>query len=508
MDKINSLSGKKVVKNAFYNSIAWIITVVIGILATPYIVHKLDLQGYGIYALFTSFVGYYGLLDLGFGQGTTKFVAQYNAVGDYQNITRSINAALWVQLVTGIIGSSFILLFSEGILQLLKVPEIHWLDAKFGLYASAIGFFFTMITGTLSSALMGLQRYDLTSRTTLITNTLLTLSIIGILYAGYGLRAVLYVNALFAVIVCLVYYFFIKFLLPSWSPFRQFDFVYFREMFHFSSYMFLFKLSSVLDNHLVRFIISAVLNPAAVTLYVVPMKVIAAVGGLLGNITTVLFPFASELNAGKNKERLHKIYIDSTKYVSTLAFPLYMILVFFSTDILTVWMGKNFADQGGVVMSVLAIAYLITSLTMVPVNIAIGLGASKVVAAFSILVIFLNICFVYPFSLWWGITGTATAILLEQIEAPIFIIYITRKVIGVRLHEYLKRGLSFHILGASVIAGFFMIAKVCVNTNNLLTLLVLSVVTAIMYYGASILFGWIPLRQLAGLIFRKQVIPS
>lgn len=504
MDAKDSLSGKRVVKNALYNSSAWIATVVIGIVATPYIVYKLDFQGYGIYALFSSFVGYYGLLDLGLGQGTTKFVAQFRAMGDDENLVRSINAALWVQVVTGFFGSAVMVLLGDNILLVLKVPQTYLEDAKFGLYASALGFLFTMVTGTLSSALMGLQRYDITSRTNLLTNMLLTLSIIVMLYAGFGLRTVLATTSLSAVIVCAIYYISIRSLLPHWSPFGRFEYKLFKVMFGFSGYMFVFKLSSVSNNQLVRFIVSAVLSPAAVTFYVVPMKIITAIGGLLGNITTVLFPLASELNAGGNTQRLHNIFINSSKYVTTLALPLYAVLAFLSVDILTVWMGADFAVEGGAVMSILAIAYFVSSLTMVPANIAIGIGASKIVAFFSVIVIILSICLILPFSIAWGVSGTAVAILLIQLEAPVFIAYVTKKVIGVGLWMYFKKSLSFHLFGGLALVAFFVLSKTILTTNHLASLVLLSVATVCLYYGATIVFGWVPFRQLAGLVLQKR----
>src|SRR5207302_8928186 len=57
------------------------------------------------------------------------------------------------------------------------------------------GFFFTMLAGTFSSVLMGLQRYDLTSRVSVATNAGLNLAVVALLWAGWGLKGAVIASA-------------------------------------------------------------------------------------------------------------------------------------------------------------------------------------------------------------------------------------------------------------------------------------------------------------------------
>ena len=116
-------------------------------LSTTYVLRKLTLEGYGIYALLTSLVGYYGMLDLGVGQAVTKFVAGHSARGDTEEIGRSINAAIGVQGIAGAAASMLMLLLAEQILTLFGFKAEYRTAARAGLYASSIGFLFTVISG-------------------------------------------------------------------------------------------------------------------------------------------------------------------------------------------------------------------------------------------------------------------------------------------------------------------------------------------------------------------------
>ena len=503
--KIRETHRGKVVRNAFFNSGGWGLTVLIALVATPYFVHKLTLEGYGIYAMLTGLVGYYGLLDLGLGQGVIKFVSQFRAIGDHEAIARSINAALWVQVITGFLGSAALVVFAAPILRFLNVSEIFWDDTKIGLYVSAVGFFFTMMSGTLSSVLMGLQRYDITSKVNVTTNGILTLTIVGLLYAGYGLREIIYATGLSTIIVFSIFLVKVKAKLPHWKLSLVFDGIYFKQLFNFSGYMFVSKISSLFSNYAVRFIVSALLGPAAVTYYVVPMKIITAFSGLLSNITTVLFPFASELGAVDKRERLQRVFITALKYVTTIAFPVYLILILFSREILTVWMGSDFAAQTSLVMSLLALAHLLSSLTMVPSYITFGLGYSKTIAFFSMAALALGIVFVIPFAKYWGIFGVAGGILAAQIiEAPIFIIYTTTKTIRILVSQVFRNVLLFNVIIALTSLVIYLPYRAYAVVYNSFTISIMLMLYVLFYYGLSFCTNWIPYKDVLNLLKKSE----
>ena len=461
-------------------------------------------KGYGIYALLTSLVGYYGLLDLGLGQGVIKFVSEYSAKKDLQGIGKSINTALCVQILLGFCGSVILVLFATPLLHLLKVSPAFWNDALAGLYACTVGFFLTMISGTLSSALMGLQRYDLTSKVNIIMNIVLTAAITILALMGYRLKEVVYMTVFCSAITLCIFYFIVKNELPEWklSTFA-FERAFFRKMFNFSGYMFVSKVSGLFNNYIVRFIISAILGPAVLTFFVVPMKVITALGGFMNNIASVFFPFASELKAVDQRERLRNVYIKASKYIVTFAFPAYLLFFFFSKEILKMWMGADFAEQGWKVMGILSAAYFLSAFTMVPANITFGLGHSRVIAFFSTLVLFLGIAFVAPLAIHFGIIGAAFGILISQFVVPFFILYVTKKIIKYPVADFLRGVISYHIAALAASLIVFYLFNIFMHNSSILVLLLFFAFFIIIYYFSCILLKWVPISDV-----KKMLIGS
>ena len=497
------MSVNKLFKNSFTNSAAWILSSVIAFLTTPFYVYKLGLEGYGIYALFGGIVGYYGLLDLGLGQGVIKYVAKFKAINDDRSLNLSINSALWVQLFSGIMGTLVLIIFADNILFLLNISDKYFYDAKLGLIASAIGFFFTMLTGTIRSALMGLQRYDLTSLIGVASNLFLNSVLVIFLVLGYGLREILLINASFGFVLFAIYLVPFYKLFPGLKPFSAFEYSNFLELLQFSIYIFLFKITALFNNQIVRFFISMFAGPAAVTLYVVPMKIISALGGLINNITVVLFPYTSELESLGLGSKIKNLYLKSSRYLITFSTPIYLFVCLFSFEIMAVWMGENFANSSSLITSLLALSYLLSSFTMVPANIVLGMGHSKIIAFFSIVVFVLGTIIIIPATYYWGVTGTACGMLITQIEGPVFIAFVTRKYLDTKIKEFLRQTFLFPLIASVFYFSFVFTLKTILEVKGNYFLLSIGFVAVLIFYLFSIATKWLDIEYITSL-FRKK----
>jgi Polysaccharide biosynthesis protein. len=100
-------------RNSVYGAFGFIFPVAVFLVTTPYILHKLTPEVYGIYVLAISLIGLMSFLDLGFGQGIIKFVSHYEARGDYERINKIVLTSLVIYTVMGLIGAFVIYLLSD-----------------------------------------------------------------------------------------------------------------------------------------------------------------------------------------------------------------------------------------------------------------------------------------------------------------------------------------------------------------------------------------------------------
>ena len=99
-------SNRKLAYNAFYNLIGKVLIILIGIISIPILINKLGLERFGILTLIWSLIGYFGIFDLGFGRATTKFVAEYMALGKLEELPSLIWTSLFFMFSFGLIGGA------------------------------------------------------------------------------------------------------------------------------------------------------------------------------------------------------------------------------------------------------------------------------------------------------------------------------------------------------------------------------------------------------------------
>jgi len=421
---------------------------------------KLGITSYGIYILLTSLVGYYNLLDLGFNQGVTKYVAEFREKNELESVSRSINASLLVQLSLGLTASALLAVFATPILLMLKVDASHIVEARIGIYACSIGFFFTMISGTFNAVLAGLQRYDLIGKVDSLINLLLNLIVVLLLFKGFGLTEIVSATVFSSIISASVYVVLVRKMVPEWKVVLRFDKDYFKLIFGFSSFMFISKISSVFSNYVVRFIVSYFLGPAAVSLYVIPSKLLGAFGGILSSAAGVVFPYISQLSVSDN-DKVKDVYYKASKVFTAISTPVFLFIMVFSYQILFLWMGKDIAEQSYLVLSIITLSGLIASQTTVPNLIICGLGYTRLIGFFGILAVVCYSVFLPVLTKEFGIIGASVGMLITTVINVFFVFKLTTKKIGIPYLAFLNATFGFHILPCmiSLIALYVIVAN-------------------------------------------------
>src|SRR5215469_2806813 len=75
--------------------------IVVAFFLTPFVIHRLGDRMYGLWALVGTFIGYYGLLDLGLGNAVSRYTARALGKGDLEECGRVFSAALQLYVALG-----------------------------------------------------------------------------------------------------------------------------------------------------------------------------------------------------------------------------------------------------------------------------------------------------------------------------------------------------------------------------------------------------------------------
>lgn len=369
---------RSTLKNSFYGALGFILPLVVTLFTAPYIVHKLTPEVYGIYILSTTLIGLMSFMDLGFGQGIIKFVSEYEAKKDFESIRDVIGVSAFIYFMMGIVGAIIIFIFANDLASLFKVNEEYKDLAQYVFKVTAIGFFINFIINIFSPIPKALQRYDISTKVETGVLLLVNLSIVGLLYLGYGLKEVIITSLFFSLIKGGIYFFIYKKLLPG-IPFKpKFKRDIFKKIFSFSFFTAINGITGNLVFRVDKMIIGSFLGTAAVTYYTIPFMMIQMGFSLIASATQFIFPATSNLYSLGLREEIIKIYRKATRYTAAISSLFSAGFVTLGGPFLTLWMGADFAKNSESLIPIIAIVFFFHSVSVPAFYIYNGLGLSKV----------------------------------------------------------------------------------------------------------------------------------
>jgi len=425
-------------RNAKYNAIGFIFPIVVSLFTTPYIVHKLNTDIYGIYVLAISLMGMLSFLDLGFGQGIIKFVSHYEAKKDFKRINQIVNLSLLINTVMGLVGGLIIFSFSEFLARkVFKVKPDQVKLAVTSFKIVSIGFVLNLISSTFSNIPRALQRYDISVK---IQNTVWFLSIISsvlILYLGYGLVKMLTFYIIFQFLGLISYFWFSKKIIPQMKLSLEFNKDVFKKVFSFSIFTAINSITGNIVFRVDKMIISYFLGTSAVTYYQIPFTISQMANGFVSSVIQYLFPAVSFLNSIGDRDKLKHIYIKTTRYVIAFSLIVFSGLVLFGKPFLKIWIGKGISEISYPLLVIISLVFFFSSISSVGYYYYNGLGLSKINMISSFVGTIAYIIFAIVLIPAFKLKGAAFSFIFILLPYPVYI-YILNRVLGFSQAEYLK----------------------------------------------------------------------
>src|SRR6267378_26436 len=379
-------TGQKglIVHNTALNLVGQWVPLLVGLFATPYIVSELGPGRFGLLSVGWVVLGYFSVLDLGFGRATTKFVAECLEQGQ----TERVPALLWTSLsVLVLLGSVAAVLAAVltpvAVTKLLKIPPPLIGEARTAFLILAASFPAVVATNAVRGVLEAAQRFDLVNYVKVPANiSVFVLPVIALLF-GSHLPGIFLLLVLSRLIAMLAYLACCYRTFPALRHSFSVDLKLFGQLLGYGGWL---TLSSVLGTLLMsmdRLLIGSRLPVAVVGYYAAPYEAVARVWTIPGSLSSTLFPTFSSMGlASESKTHLEQLYCRSLKSLLLTLGPLMSLVIVFAPQLLGIWLGPVFAAKSSTVMQVLALGVLVNSLAFVPFTLIHALGRPDVTAKF------------------------------------------------------------------------------------------------------------------------------
>lgn len=270
-----------------------------------------------------------------------------------------------------------------------------------------------------------------------------------------------------------------------------------KNIWRFAGGMLLISLVASLNSQMDKLAISKLLSVESLGYYTLAVSLSMGIFIIVSPISVALLPrFTALYSKGKSMEA-SLLFSKINIYVVIIVFSIMANMSFFAKELIWIWTGKiELAEKTDRLMPIVALGYSMLALQIIPFNIAIANGSTKLNNLLGIISLFVTLPGYWLATKYYESIGAASVFCTVQILITLIYIYFIKKKFlrEVQLKTLYFRQMLFPFLISMAIACGFYLISMNILVGQLETLLWIGFSTIITIVISSLIL--IPLQQL------------
>jgi O-antigen/teichoic acid export membrane protein len=356
--------------------------------------------------------------------------------------------------ILGIVAAGLLAAFSPVLVKsILKIESTDINEFLKSFYIISIGVPFTVVASGLRGVLEALLRFDIANSIRAVLGVFNFLGPVLVMLFTADFAYAVAVLVLLRILCLIAYVKACWDVVPGTRKSPHFDRSHVGHLFKFGSWITVSNLISPVMVSFDRFFLGAMVSVSALAYYSIPWEVMARLLIIPAAFAGVIFPVFSEMKGSMNIPD-RGFYYQSLKYVLLIMFPICLIGAAFAKEILSIWMGHEFAASSFRVMQIMSAAVLLNGLAMIPFSFIQASGRPDITAKYHVIEFVIYVPLLWLLIREWTIVGAALAWLIRvALDLALLLGYSTRRVLR-RSPEEVPRGYSVTgFLTAGMILG-------------------------------------------------------
>ena len=427
-----------ILRNVTSNWFGIVINILISFFLAPLTVNSLGNVYYGIWTLLMQFTGYLWLFDFGVRESVVKYVAQYHASDDHEELGATVHTAVSLYSVVAALTLAATGGLAFALPYVFNIPPDAVTTARVATFLAgatvAQGFVFNVFVGVL----MGLQRFYLMAQVGIGVGIVRAAVIVALLTTGHGIISLAVVQFLTTLASNLLVYRLCLSHLPYLSvrlvrPKRETV----SKLLHYGKYVLISNVGDKIVFAADSMVIGVFLPISALTYYAIGGGLIDYFRSFRTSMASIMNPLSSSLEARRESNTLALVVLKGTKAAMLLGLPICVGFILLGERFIDLWIGPSYGPQAGMVLATLAAGHLIGLPYYTISGVLYGLGKHRIIAQSRILEGVANL----SLSLWlvrhYGIVGVAVGTVIPHaIVVGVILPSILPRLLPLRLGEY------------------------------------------------------------------------
>ena len=466
-------------RNIRSNFVNRIIVAIITFIAVPYLVSKLGVSGYGLYALLTILILYMTVGDIGLSKSVARFVATYRTDDRLQHIYATFFTLLCLLSSTTLVVS---ILFETPLLLALGLEPKSTAALYYICVATAISMMFRSFA---IGIMFGHENFIFFNQSNVVFEAAKwSISVYLSAPGNDALETVMFAQLLILVLQTFTLFVYCKAYFFQSGSFKAPKSFWAREILGFSSKVALSDFFTKVISYSDKIIVAVLGSISGISFYYIAFQVSSKIFDIPSNILLAYYPKYAVAFSTHDNENLASLLKMSTRVILIAVSPIIFTIILGAEPLLSLWVGLDVAAETSLLLQILTIGTLIACCLAPMLNLLNAIGFPQYILAnniaASLVVIGLGIVLVEEY----GVMGGALAWSAVQFLPLLFVAPKVGKLLEFSITRYLMLSalLPVTVIGATFIILYSFLVSFL--ESELACLLIVNLAISFVIYKA------------------------
>lgn len=344
-------------KGAMLSYVSILLTNLVGILLTPFMISKLGDSEYGLYTLIGSLVGYISVLDFGLNNTIVRFVARYRAEKDLPGEQNFLATTMLIygaiSLVIVLIGVGLYFNLDYVFERSLTADELYKSKIMFAILIFNLAI--TLPGGAFAAICSGYEAFVFPRALNIAKYLVRSMMVVGILLLGADSVGLVILDTVMNILVISLNGFYVFKKLKVRFALRRFETVLVKQIFSYSVWIFVFAMFSQFQWKAGQVILGAISGTMAVAIYGVGIMLGTYYGAFSTAISSVFLPRATQMTVkNADGEELTSMMIR----IGRISFLVLLMILggyfLYGRQFVHLWVGDKYRESWVISMIIMA----------------------------------------------------------------------------------------------------------------------------------------------------------
>lgn len=444
-------------RNMLANWFGFVVNIVANLFLSPFVVHQLGTEAYGVWVLLISLTGYLSLVEVGTRAGVGRYVNYYLGLQQLEKVNGLLSTAFGFSLVTAVpLFLASVALVANLSAIFPKIPTALIPAAEIGLLLITLNVWFSFFAASFGSITVAFERFDLDNLVGLLVLAVRVAAILLVLGNGGGLLELAWVEAGTSALKTVLLAGLSKYLFPQLRLHASLvSRDRFKELMSYGFWAFIGGIAMQLTYWSDSLIITWFLGPAHVAIYTIGTMLISYGSSLVDRCSVVFSPQIMKDCAKEDFSAIRTLFEKSMLILMSVGTLIFLGAIAFGREFIELWMGEGFRQSYTIVV-ILAISRMFSLPALAGRPVFWGLNRVRHSAYLSLIQglagVVLGILFLVLLKM--GIAGVALGNLVPQLAITVLMWILVCRWIGLPANWLLKQVLLRWVV---LVAAFCLI---------------------------------------------------